>query len=177
MYCQPRSSRSNASIVCTGSIGPSRETCDGKDNDCNNKVDDIRELANDLCLRTDGKITKEDLDAIGQWALKVREMYLDIESRREDAREAAVDAVNRLEETWRLFRELEPKLIVNDEQIFRELKDRYGLTVLMAEQNFHQAIRIADRSYVIVHGRIEFEGGSRDELSNNELVHKLYMGM
>ncbi len=87
---------------------------------------DIRELANDLCLRTDGKITKEDLDAISQWALKVREMYLDIESRREDAREAAVDAVNRLEETWRLFRELEPKLIVNDEQIFRELKDRFG---------------------------------------------------
>src|SRR5881398_1063441 len=87
---------------------------------------DVRELANDLCLRTDGRIQKEDLDAIVQWALKVREMYLDIESRREDAREAAVDAVNRLEETWRLFRELEPKLIVNDEQIFRELKDRFG---------------------------------------------------
>jgi hypothetical protein len=28
------------------------------------------------------------LDAIIQWSLKVREMYLDIESRREDAREA-----------------------------------------------------------------------------------------
>ena len=53
-------------------------------------------------------------------------MYLDIESRREDAREAAVDAVRRLEQTWTLFRELEPKLIVNDEQIFRELKDRFG---------------------------------------------------
>ena len=53
-------------------------------------------------------------------------MYLDIESRREDAREAAVDAVHRLEQTWQLFRELEPKLIVNDEQIFRELKDRFG---------------------------------------------------
>src|SRR5438045_9763599 len=87
---------------------------------------DIRELTNDLCLKTDGRIQKEDLDAIVQWALKVREMYLDIESRREDAREAAVDAVNRLEETWRLFRELEPKLIVNDEQIFRELKARFG---------------------------------------------------
>jgi len=35
---------------------------------------DIRELTNDLCLRTDGKIRKEDLDAIIQWALKVREM-------------------------------------------------------------------------------------------------------
>ena len=52
----------------------------------------IRELTNDLCLRTDGKIQKEDLDAIVQWALKVREMYLDIEARREDAREAAVDS-------------------------------------------------------------------------------------
>jgi DNA-directed RNA polymerase subunit beta' len=87
---------------------------------------DIRELTNDLCLRTDGRIQKEDLDAIIQWALKVREMYLDIESRREDAREAAIDAVRRLEQTWQLFRELEPKLIVNDEQIFRELKDRFG---------------------------------------------------
>jgi DNA-directed RNA polymerase subunit beta' len=87
---------------------------------------DLRDLTNDLCLRTDGKIRKEDLDAIVQWALKVREMYLDIESRREDAREAAVDSVRRLEETWLLFKELEPKKIVNDEQLFRELKDRFG---------------------------------------------------
>src|SRR5437879_9378892 len=87
---------------------------------------DIRELTNDLCLKTDGRIQKEDLDAVIQWALKVREMYLDIESRREDAREAAVDSVRRLEQTWQLFRELEPKMIVNDEQIFRELKDRFG---------------------------------------------------
>ena len=87
---------------------------------------DVRELANDLCLRTDGKIQKEDLDALIQWALKVREMYLDIESRRADTREAAVDSVNRLEQTWQLFRELEPKMVVNDEQLFRELKDRFG---------------------------------------------------
>jgi DNA-directed RNA polymerase subunit beta' len=97
------------------------DTIDGAEVDS-----DLRELANDLCLRTDGRIQKEDLDATVQWALKVREMYLDIESRREDAREAAVDSVRRLEQTWTLFRELEPKMIVNDEQIFRELKDRFG---------------------------------------------------
>ena len=73
-----------------------------------------------------GKIRKEDLDALVQWSLKVREMYLDIESRRGDAREAAVDSVRRLEQTWELFRELEPKNVENDEQIFRELKDRFG---------------------------------------------------
>jgi len=86
----------------------------------------LREQTNDLCLRTDGKIAKEDLDAIVAWLQKVREMYLDIESRRNDAREAAVEAVRRLETTWQLFQDLEPKLVVNDEQIFRELKDRFG---------------------------------------------------
>ena len=53
-------------------------------------------------------------------------MYLDIEQRREDAREAAVEARDRLEQTWALFKELEPKMVVNDEQIFREMKDRFG---------------------------------------------------
>ncbi len=86
----------------------------------------IRELTSDLCLRTDGKIQKEDFDALVQWMVKVREMYQDIEARREDTREAAVDSKARLEETWRIFQELEPKMIVNDEQIFRELKDRFG---------------------------------------------------
>jgi branched-chain amino acid transport system ATP-binding protein len=42
----------------------------------------------------------------------------------------------------------------------KELKERYGLTVLMAEQNFHQAIRIADRGYIIVHGEIVFGAAS-----------------
>ena len=52
-------------------------------------------------------------------------MYQDIESRRGDAR-AAVDSVARLEQTWQLFSELEPKMIVNDEMLFRELSDRFG---------------------------------------------------
>jgi DNA-directed RNA polymerase subunit beta' len=84
----------------------------------------VRELAYDLCLVEGTR--KEDLDAVGQWALKVREMVADIDVRREDTREAAVDAVRRLEQTWILFKELEPKMIVGDEQIFRELKDRFG---------------------------------------------------
>jgi branched-chain amino acid transport system ATP-binding protein len=72
---------------------------------------------------------------------------------------------------------LAPLMVIHTIDKIEELKKRYGLTVLMAEQNFHQAIRIADRGYVIVHGRIEYQGATRDELSNNELVQKLYMGM
>ena len=83
-----------------------------------------RELAYDLCLVEGTR--KDDLDAVAQWALKVREMVADIDVRREDTREAAVEAVRRLEQTWLLFKELDPKMIVGDEQIFRELKDRFG---------------------------------------------------
>ena len=71
-------------------------------------AEDVRELAYDLCLKEGAR--KDDLDTVGQWVLKVREMYADIESRREDAREASVDSVRRLEETWKIFRELEPKM-------------------------------------------------------------------
>ncbi len=94
--------------------------------DADASAEDVRELVGNLCLRTDGLIQKEDWDALIQWALKVREMYQDIEARRVDAREAAEDSKRRLSDTWQLFRELEPKQIVNDEQLFRELKDRFG---------------------------------------------------
>ncbi len=59
----------------------------------------------------------------------------------------------------------------------RELKERYHLTVLMAEQDFNQATKIADRGYIIVHGKIEFEGRSTHELRENELVKKYYLGV
>ena len=72
---------------------------------------------------------------------------------------------------------LSPLLVTRTIDKIAALKESYRLTVLMAEQNFHQAIRIADRGYVIVHGKIEYEGGSRGELANNELIHKLYMGL
>ena len=72
---------------------------------------------------------------------------------------------------------LAPVLVSRTIDKIKELKDRYQLTVLMAEQNFPQALRIADRGYVIVHGQIAFEGRNADELNNNELVRKFYLGL
>jgi branched-chain amino acid transport system ATP-binding protein len=71
---------------------------------------------------------------------------------------------------------LAPILVSHTIAKIRELKAQYGLTVLMAEQNFHQAIRIADRGYIIVHGEIVFEGRSVAELERNELVRNYYLG-
>jgi branched-chain amino acid transport system ATP-binding protein len=58
-----------------------------------------------------------------------------------------------------------------------ELKKALGLTVLMAEQNLPQAIRIADRGYVLVHGEIVFTAHSADALRQSDLVRRLYLGI
>jgi len=71
---------------------------------------------------------------------------------------------------------LSPLLVSNTVTMIKQLKERYGLTVLMAEQNFHQAIRIADRGYIIVHGEIVFEGKSVADLESNDLVKNYYLG-
>jgi branched-chain amino acid transport system ATP-binding protein len=71
---------------------------------------------------------------------------------------------------------LAPILVSHTITKIKELKERYGLTVLMAEQNFNQAVRIADRGYIIVHGEIVFEGKSVAELEQNELVKNYYLG-
>ncbi|MGA7325644.1 MAG: ABC transporter ATP-binding protein [Rhodomicrobium sp.] len=72
---------------------------------------------------------------------------------------------------------LAPLLVTRAIDAIRELKDHFQLTVLMAEQNFKQAIRIADRGYVIVHGKIAFEGRSAEELNDNDLIRKFYLGL
>ncbi len=72
---------------------------------------------------------------------------------------------------------LAPILVARTIDAIAQMKARYNLTVLMAEQNFTQAIRIADRGYVIVHGKIAFEGGSAQALNNNDLIKKFYLGL
>ena len=72
---------------------------------------------------------------------------------------------------------LAPILVSRTIDTIKQLKDSYQLTVLMAEQNFTQAIRIADSGYVIVHGQIVFQGRSAEELNNNDLIRELYLGV
>ncbi len=71
---------------------------------------------------------------------------------------------------------LSPLLVSNTVTMIKQLKERHGLTVLMAEQNFHQAIRIADRGYLIVHGEIVFQGDSVSDLEANDMVKNYYLG-
>ena len=71
---------------------------------------------------------------------------------------------------------LSPLLVSQTIAKIGELNQHLGLTVLMAEQNFNQAIRIANRGYIIVHGEIVVAAGSVDELRGNDIVKRLYLG-
>ena len=72
---------------------------------------------------------------------------------------------------------LAPILVTRVIDKIAELKAALGLTVLMAEQNFQQAIRIADRGYVLVHGKIEFSASGAEDLRRSDLVRRLYLGI
>jgi branched-chain amino acid transport system ATP-binding protein len=72
---------------------------------------------------------------------------------------------------------LSPLLVHQMITKIKELKELRHLTVLMAEQNFNQAIRMADRGYIIVHGQIEFEGDSALALQNNDMIKQYYLGI
>lgn len=50
-----------------------------------------------------------------------------------------------------------------------------GITILLVEQNARQALKVADRGYVLETGKIVLEGNAK-ELADNPLVKRAYLG-
>lgn len=49
-----------------------------------------------------------------------------------------------------------------------ELRDRLGLTILLVEQNVKRALEISDRAYMLISGRVVFEGKASDLLEHEK---------
>jgi branched-chain amino acid transport system ATP-binding protein len=69
---------------------------------------------------------------------------------------------------------LAPKIVTQIFFTLRELKNE-GKTILLVEQNARQALRVADRGYVIERGRIVYSGTGQ-ELLNMPEVQRTYLG-
>ncbi|WP_426946950.1 ABC transporter ATP-binding protein [Lactiplantibacillus plantarum] len=82
----------------------------------------------------------------------------------------------------------QPKLMLLDEpsmglapifinEIFEIIKaiNQAGTTVLLIEQNANQALKIADRGYVLASGQVKLSGRGSELLANSE-VQKAYLG-
>jgi branched-chain amino acid transport system ATP-binding protein len=71
---------------------------------------------------------------------------------------------------------LSPKLASETFKKILELNEVFGLTVLLVEQNVKKALEISDNAYMLMNGRIVFEGGS-EELLNHEKFERFCMGI
>ena len=69
---------------------------------------------------------------------------------------------------------LAPILVQDIFNILREI-NKQGTTILLVEQNANQALKLADRGYVLETGRIVLSGPSQ-ELAKNPDVQKAYLG-
>lgn len=67
---------------------------------------------------------------------------------------------------------LAPVIVQTLGRVLRKLKEK-GLTIVLVEQNFRFAAPLADRHYVLEHGRVVLEVESRDLQANMERLHEL----
>lgn len=70
---------------------------------------------------------------------------------------------------------LSPENVAAVFQTVQKLREE-KVTVLMVEQNVDTTLSIADRAYVMEHGRIAMEDTSRNLLCNDH-VRKMYLGL
>ncbi|MGB7685911.1 MAG: DNA-directed RNA polymerase subunit beta', partial [Solirubrobacterales bacterium] len=59
-------------------------------------------------------------------AKMIKELRKQFDAEIADTEAYLEEAVERMEEVWKIFTEMKPKDVVNDETVFRELKDRFG---------------------------------------------------
>jgi branched-chain amino acid transport system ATP-binding protein len=64
---------------------------------------------------------------------------------------------------------LAPLVVKQIFDVLRELNRVEGLTVFLVEQNAFHALKLADRGYVMVNGRITLAGSGRELLANSQV--------
>ncbi len=69
---------------------------------------------------------------------------------------------------------LAPRIVLRIFSILKELHQE-GLTIFLVEQNVRQALKLADRAYVMETGKITLSGQAR-ELSNDVRIIAAYLG-
>ena len=70
---------------------------------------------------------------------------------------------------------LAPKIAREVLEKIIELRDSFKITIILVEQSARRALEIGDKAYLMVGGRLIFEGGCRELLEHPELA-KLYLG-
>jgi branched-chain amino acid transport system ATP-binding protein len=70
---------------------------------------------------------------------------------------------------------LAPIVVANLFQAIRDAADERGVGVLLVEQHVRQALKIADRVYVLARGRIALSGRSQDVVGQLDKIEAAYL--
>ena len=71
---------------------------------------------------------------------------------------------------------LAPQLVKEIFEIVRDLNEKEGVSILLAEQNTMAALKIADYGYILETGRVVMDGDA-ESLRENEDVKEFYLGL
>jgi len=71
---------------------------------------------------------------------------------------------------------LAPQLVSEIFKIVKELNEKEGVSILLAEQNTNIALRNSDYGYIIETGNVKLHG-TAEKLLNNDEVKELYLGI
>jgi len=71
---------------------------------------------------------------------------------------------------------LAPKIAVEVLEKIQYIRENYGVTVVLAEQNARRALELGDHAILLVSGRVMYDGDSNELLKHEELG-KVYLGV
>ena len=71
---------------------------------------------------------------------------------------------------------LAPQIMIEMFEIIRDLNQKEGVSILLAEQNTNMALKYADYGYILESGRIVMEGPAK-VLAGNKDVKEFYLGI
>jgi branched-chain amino acid transport system ATP-binding protein len=154
-------------------------------------VPEGRRIFGDLTVRENlriGAYCRRDEDAIERDIAQM-ESYFDILAKKRDAKGSALSGGQ--QQMLAIARGLmaRPRVLILDEpslglapvmirdvrSVIGAVRDKFGAAVLLVEQNASLALAVAERGYLLQHGRI-VASGPIDELRKSSLMRELYFG-
>jgi len=72
------------------------------------------------------------------------------------------------------FAGIDPIAVADIQGLIRELKEM-DIGILITDHNVRETLRIVDRVYIIAHGKV-VASGKPEEVANQEIVRKIYLG-
>jgi lipopolysaccharide export system ATP-binding protein len=72
------------------------------------------------------------------------------------------------------FAGIDPIAVADLQQLIRSLKER-GIGVLITDHNVRETLKICDRAYILVAGRV-IEQGNREAIAESEIARRFYLG-